>query len=53
MRNAFDELTRRPGTAKERLRELGDRSITKMQRGKKYEKNRTKHPRTVGQHQKV
>ena len=53
MRNAFDEFTRRLGTAKERISELGDRSITEMQREKKYEKNRTKHPRTVEQHQKV
>lgn len=56
MKNASDGLISRQGTAKERVTELEDRSITtlqtKMQRQKEW-KNITEHSRTVGQFQKA
>lgn len=51
MKNAFNGLISRSGTAKERITELEDRSITafqtEMQRHKEWE-NRTEHSRTGG-----
>lgn len=56
MKNAFDRLTKRLDTAKERIGELEDRSMetfyTEMQR-KKIILKRTEHSESVGQYKKV